>query len=248
MTLLRRRPVAPPPAVADAHRAALEAVSAAHRLHVPRSTVRRSAPAPGPRRTSPPGAPADDRQPWAAVPADHHGASSSGTTPARRPHDPPDAASGAVDAAGATSLACAFALDLTSWDEDNPDRRAAVLARYLPGVVDVERLGWDGRGRQRSETVIPGALHHLDATHVRVDVRVRVTPFVRLPGVAALHPVPEHEPTGGAVLSAAPAPVAPGWVACDSEWVRLRVPVACDGAGGLVVDLGAARRDGRGAC
>lgn len=152
------------------------------------------------------------------------------------------------DAAEATSLASAFALDLTSWDEENPGRRAAVLARYLPGVVDVDRLGWDGRGRQRSETVIPGAVHQVDASRVRVDVRVRVTPFVRLPGVVALHPVPEHEPTAGAVLSAAPAPIAPGWVACDSEWVRLSVPVTRAGSGGLVVDLGAAQQDRRGAC
>jgi hypothetical protein len=155
----------------------------------------------------------------------------------------------------ATWIACAFALDLTSWDEDNPQRRGDVLARYLPAVVDVDRLGWDGQGRQRSETAIPGEVTHVDESHVRVDVRVRVTPYVRQHGVAVLHPTPVHEPGGGAVYAAAPAPSAAGWIACDSEWVRLVIPVARNADGSLVIDLGSAESDAddtsrsrRGAC
>ena len=160
-----------------------------------------------------------------------------------------------ISAAEAVWIACAFALDLTSWDEDNPERRGDVLARYLPEVVDIDRLGWDGRGRQRSETAIPGEVTHVDESHVQVDVRVRVTPYVRQHGVAVLHPTPVHEPGVGAVYAAAPAPVAAGWIACDSEWVRLVIPVGRTATGGLVVDLGSAENDAddaprsrRGAC
>jgi hypothetical protein len=63
-----------------------------------------------------------------------------------------------------------------------------------------------------------------------------------------------HEPGGGAVYAAAPAPSAAGWIACDSEWVRLVIPVARN-AGSLVIDLGSAESDAddtsrsrRGAC
>lgn len=169
--------------------------------------------------------------------------------PEPEPHERP------ISAAEAVWIACAFALDLTSWDEDNPERRGDVLARYLPEVVDVDRLGWDGRGRQRSETAIPGEVTHVDESHVQVDVRVRVTPYVRQHGVAVLHPTPVHEPGVGAVYAAAPAPVAAGWIACDSEWVRLVIPVGRTATGGLVVDLGSAENDAdnaprsrRGAC
>lgn len=137
----------------------------------------------------------------------------------------------------AASLAAAFALDLASWDEDHPQRRAAVLARYLPDA-EVDQLWWDGTGRQRADTALPGRVDRLDETHVVVDVRVRVTPFVRVTAIVRpLHPPPEHSPTGGAVPAVAPAPEAPGWASCDSEWTRLRIPISRNEAGGLVVTL-----------
>jgi len=137
----------------------------------------------------------------------------------------------------AASLAAAFALDLASWDEDHPQRRAAVLARYLPDA-EVDQLWWDGTGRQRADTALPGRVDRLDDTHVVVDVRVRVTPFVRVTAIVRpLHPPPEHSPTGGAVPAVAPAPEAPGWASCDAEWTRLRIPISRNEAGGLVVTL-----------
>ncbi|MCF7552569.1 hypothetical protein [Pseudonocardia sp. WMMC193] len=164
----------------------------------------------------------------------------------------------AVENGEAIALAWAFALDLESWDEEHPERRAAVLARYLPGVRTAT-LGWDGLGRQRAETAVCGLVTRLDDTHVSVDVRVRVTPYVRVQQVVwPLHPPPEHVPDGRAVPAAAPSPVAPGWAACDSEWKRLRIPITRNRDGGLAVDLGQssdrsgatrqAGQDKRGAC
>lgn len=164
----------------------------------------------------------------------------------------------AVEDGEAIALAWAFALDLESWDEEHPERRTAVLARYLPGV-HTATLGWDGLGRQRAETAVCGLVTRIDDTHVSVDVRVRVTPYVRVQQVVwPLHPPPEHVPDGRAVPAAAPSPVAPGWAACDSEWKRLRIPIMRNRDGGLAVDLGQnsdrcgatrqAGQDERGAC
>ncbi|WP_214369794.1 hypothetical protein [Pseudonocardia sp. H11422] len=151
--------------------------------------------------------------------------------PELAPHERP------VEDSEAAALAWAFALDLESWDEDHPQRRAAVLARYLPHV-QTDRLGWDGTGRQRAETATAGRCTRIDDTHVKVDVRVRITPYVRVREVVwPLHPPPEHEPDGRAVPAAAPTPTAPGWAACDSEWKRLTIPITRNRAGGLVVDM-----------
>ncbi|WP_075303060.1 MULTISPECIES: hypothetical protein [unclassified Pseudonocardia] len=142
-----------------------------------------------------------------------------------------------IEDAEAAALAWAFALDLESWDEEHPQRRAAVLARYLPGV-QTDQLGWDGTGRQRAETATAWPIPRTDATRVTVDVRVRVTPYVRVDQIVwPLHAPPDHDPVGEAVPAAAPSPAAPGWAACDSEWKRLRIPLTRNRLGGLVIDL-----------
>lgn len=167
--------------------------------------------------------------------------------PEPAPHERP------IEDAEAAALAWAFALDLESWDEEHPQRRAAVLARYLPDV-QTDQLGWDGTGRQRAETATAGPVQRTDPTHVTVDLRVRVTPYVRVEQVVwPLHAPPDHEPAGEAVPAAAPSPVAPGWAACDSEWKRLRIPITRNQTGGLVIDLTGPRASGhrrthRGAC
>lgn len=164
-----------------------------------------------------------------------------GSWPTDRAHDPEPAPwDKPVDDSEAAALAWAFALDLESWDEEQPQRRAAVLARYLPDIP-TGHLGWDGTGRQRSETATTGTVHRIDATHVIVDIRLRITPYLRV--LPAPHPSlrrgPGHQPGGDTVPAAAPSPTALGWVPCASEWKRLRIPVTRDHAGRLVIDLSA---------
>jgi hypothetical protein len=136
----------------------------------------------------------------------------------------------------AASLAGAFAADYLSWDEAAQRRRGAVLAQYLPSDVvgSADLLGWSGKGRQRAEFSLPGAVRQDGDGRVVVDVRVRVTPYVKV-GVPA-EPAPAEELEVAGVPAVAPAPTARGWKSMDSYWVRLTVPVIYD-RGRLVVDV-----------
>ncbi|GAA4695069.1 hypothetical protein GCM10023215_35950 [Pseudonocardia yuanmonensis] len=134
--------------------------------------------------------------------------------------------------AEAAALAAAFAADYLSWDEDDPDRRAAVLGDYLADRRPV-RLGWSGHGRQRADFALPGLVRPDGEGRVLVDVRVRVTPYRRVPGGRA---GPGDDPDDGpAVPAAAPAPAARGWRGLPGRWVRIGVAVRVEGDR-LVVD------------
>jgi hypothetical protein len=136
----------------------------------------------------------------------------------------------------AAALAGAFAADYLSWDEASQRRRGQVLAQYLPSDVVgcADLLGWSGKGRQRAEFSLPGAVRPDGDGRVVVDVRVRVTPYAKV-GVPA-DPPPAEELEVAGVPAAAPAPTARGWKSLDSSWVRLTVPVIYD-RGRLVVDV-----------
>jgi hypothetical protein len=142
------------------------------------------------------------------------------------------------DPAEASALAGAFAADYLSWDQDNPDRRGQILAQYLPADLtgDASLLGWSGKGRQRSEFVLPGVVQPDGDERVMVDVRVRVTPFRQVgeTGQNSVANAGELEVAG--VPAVAPAPTARGWKGLDSHWVRLTVPVTRE-RGRLVVDI-----------
>lgn len=144
----------------------------------------------------------------------------------------------------AAALAGAFAADYLSWDEDDPARRGGALADHLAAPVgDPARLGWDGRGRQRAEVVLPGLVRADGDDRVLVDVRVRVTPFRQVDGVrdgadgdGSSADRPDDRPADVlGVPAAAPAPAGRGWRGCASYWVRLSVPVMRED-GRLVVD------------
>jgi hypothetical protein len=138
----------------------------------------------------------------------------------------------------AAALAGAFAADYLSWDEASPNRRGQVLMQYLPSDVvgtntSAALLGWSGKGRQRAEFSLPGAVHPDGDCRVVVDVRVRVTPY-RAVGQPA-EPAPAGELEVAGVPAVAPAPTARGWKSLDSYWVRMTVPIIRD-QGRLVVD------------
>ncbi|ALE85525.1 hypothetical protein [Pseudonocardia sp. HH130629-09] len=147
-----------------------------------------------------------------------------------------------VDPAEASALAGAFAADLLSWDEDDVDRRARVLADYLPATAADGLLGWTGTGRQRADLVLPGRVR-ADADRAVVDVRVRVVPYRRVDARGTAAPEPEPDDPIGAPAGA-PAPAARGWRGLAARWVRLEVAVALTDDG-LVVDAGPAAAPAR---
>ena len=133
----------------------------------------------------------------------------------------------------AGALAAAFAADYLSWDEDDPDLRARVLGEYLALRRPVQ-LGWSGQGRQRADFALPGLVRPDGDGRVLVDVRVRITPYRRVPGGRPAVPEDPVE-DGPTVPAAAPAPAARGWRGLSGRWVRLSVAVLALGDR-LVVD------------
>lgn len=172
--------------------------------------------------------------------ADPAGTAGSVTPPDPLPR-PVDSALGSPDSkptdpvphpAEAAALAAAFAADYLSWDEEDPDRRARVLGDYLADRRPVH-LGWSGHGRQRADFALPGLVRPDGVGRVLVDVRVRVTPYRRVPGG---RPGPADDlDDGPAVPAAAPAPAARGWRGLPGRWVRIGVAVRVEGDR-LVVD------------
>lgn len=142
----------------------------------------------------------------------------------------------------AAAFAARFAADYLSFDEDDPSSRAQVMRSYLADPR-AATLGWSGVGRQRADIVLPGrTLRTADGTVV-VEVTARVIPYLRDAATAPLaEPPPNLPPIPSSTVgpSCAPAPVAPGWVACPALWVRIAPPVRRADTGALVVDLGPA--------
>ena len=74
----------------------------------------------------------------------------------------------------AQSIAARFARAYLTFDEDEPDERARLLASVLPADADTT-MGWDGHGSQDVLAVQPGTVTHgkQDQARVRVDVLIR---------------------------------------------------------------------------
>ncbi|MFF6984259.1 conjugal transfer protein [Streptomyces sp. NPDC008343] len=121
----------------------------------------------------------------------------------------------------AQAVAGRFARLYLTWDDDDPDTRAAALAAVLPKDSDTA-MGWDGHGQQDVLAVQPGAV--VTATQgqarVRVDVLIRVT---------------EQEATPAAgKKKATPAKTADRWIGLDVPVVQTAGTVVVTGAPGMV--------------
>jgi hypothetical protein len=153
----------------------------------------------------------------------------------------------------AAAFAARFAADYLSWDEDEPERRAAALRQYLADPRSAV-LGWSGTGRQRAELVIPGRTVRFHGTVV-VEVTARVVLYERTspaptrlrdhrdPGPEPIDdpdwpPMGEPAPLLASGPASAPAPAAPGWGPGAGWWVPLAPPVRRHHDGRLVIDLG----------
>ncbi|MFF0561495.1 hypothetical protein [Streptomyces sp. NPDC004266] len=114
----------------------------------------------------------------------------------------------------AQAVAGRFARAYLSWDEKDPETRAAALAAVLPEGADT-KMGWDAKGKQDVLAVEPGTVTPAAQQQARVRVDVLVRP---------VDSAPPAKPGAAAV------PVLP------AHWVGLDVPVVQ--AGGRVVVTG----------
>ncbi|MGW4954555.1 conjugal transfer protein [Streptomyces parvulus] len=121
----------------------------------------------------------------------------------------------------AQAAAARFARAYLTWDEEDPDARAAALAALLPADSDTD-MGWDGRGRQDVLTVQPGAVTATTQgqARVRVDVLIHTTED-------------EGTPAKGK-KKATPAKTADRWIGLDVPVVRTAAGVVVTGSPGMV--------------
>jgi hypothetical protein len=152
----------------------------------------------------------------------------------------------AISKTAAVAIATRFTADVLSWDEDAPEIRAAALCAYSgnPGVGDnTAAAGWDGRGRQRVDLVLPPEqVRRLATGQIVVSLTARVVTYIR---TAAIWSDPAV--TGGGHASAvpgnavapaaAPSPDTPGWSAAPPYWVSVSTVVRRAEARHLAVDL-----------
>jgi hypothetical protein len=158
----------------------------------------------------------------------------------------PERGTPAVSKTAAVAIATRFTADVLSWDEDAPEARAAALGVYAGDPhdgINTAAAGWDGRGRQRVDLVLPPEqVRRLATGEIVVSLTARVVTYLR---TAAIWSDPTV--TGGGHASAvprdavapatAPSPDTPGWAAAPPFWVTLSTVVHRAEAGHLAVDL-----------
>jgi hypothetical protein len=139
----------------------------------------------------------------------------------------------------ATAFAGRFAADFQSFDEDEPSRRAEVL-RLLFADPRASTWGWSGEGRQRADAPLPGRIFRTSDTVVFVEVLVRATTYARTRPQPAPVDAPDPggvEPVGFVAPSSAPPESDLRWIATETNWLRMTVPVTRSADDGrLVVD------------
>jgi hypothetical protein len=145
----------------------------------------------------------------------------------------------------ASGFAARFAADYLSWDEEEPERRAAALSQYLADP-HAAVLGWSGSGRQRADLVIPGrTVRYQGAVVVEITARVVLYQRTGADGENTWDqalgddwpPMGESTPPLATTPSSAPAPTSSGWTPGAAWWVPLAPPVRRHHDGRLVIDL-----------
>jgi len=153
----------------------------------------------------------------------------------------------AVSKTAAAALATRFTADVLSWDEDAAEVRAAALGAYAGEPHDggnTAVAGWDGRGRQRVDLVLPPEeVLRLATGELVVSLTARVVTYMRTaavwsdPTVTGSGAHASAVPRDAVAPAAAPPPDTPGWAAAQAYWVTIWTVVHQTEAGHLTVEL-----------
>jgi hypothetical protein len=153
----------------------------------------------------------------------------------------------AVSKTAAVAIASRFTADVLSWNEDAPEVRTAALGAYTGdnnNGGNTAAAGWDGRGRQRVDLVLPPQeVLRLATGELLVSLTARVMTYVRTAAIwsdptmtgsgAQASAVPRH----AVASAAAPSPDTPGWAAAQAYWVTISTVIHRTEAGHLMVEL-----------
>ena len=159
----------------------------------------------------------------------------------------PERGTPAVSKTAAVAIATRFTADVLSWDEDAPEVRAAALRAYAGDPHDggnTAAAGWDGRGRQRVDLVLPPEeVLRLATGELVVSLTARVVTYFRTaaiwsdPTLTGSGAHASAVPRDAVAPAAAPSPDTPGWAAAQAYWVTISTVVHRTEAGHLVVEL-----------
>jgi hypothetical protein len=153
----------------------------------------------------------------------------------------------AISKTAAVAIATRFTADVLSWDEDAPEVRAAALGAYASSPHEggnTVAAGWDGRGRQRVDLVLPpDEVLRLATGELLVSLTARVVTYFRTatiwsdPTVTGSGAHASAVPRDTVAPAAAPPPDTPGWAAAQAYWVTISTVVHRTDGGDLVVGL-----------
>ena len=159
----------------------------------------------------------------------------------------PERRAPAVSKSAAVALATRFTADVLSWDEDAPEVRAAALRAYAghpDGGGNAAAAGWEGRGRQRVDLVLPPEeVLRLATGELVVSLTARVVTYFRTaavwsdPTLTGSGAYASAVPRDAVAPAAAPSPDTPGWAAAQAYWVTISTIVHRADAGHLMVEL-----------
>lgn len=129
----------------------------------------------------------------------------------------------AFPAAEAQAVAARWAHAYLHWDEDDPERRAVLLAADMAAGADAA-AGWDGNGRQSVLLVVPGEVTVTGEDRARVHVTLLVEPQE-----------PAAEPADEEEAEELPAGESgPRWMALEIPVTLAKERVVVAGSPGLV--------------
>lgn len=139
----------------------------------------------------------------------------------------PIAAAVTMDIAASQQAAARYVSDYLSF---LPGRGPAQLAALQSDVAETSGAAlsqWSGTGYLRVDSVLPGQVAAVDATHSVVSVAALVRTATPPKQTAA----EVATPAGAAITGADPGPVPTGWTDLGSRWIQLTVPVQLTGIG-----------------
>ena len=141
-----------------------------------------------------------------------------------------------MDIAASQQAAARYVSDYLSFLPGRGPAQLAALQNDVAGTSGAALAQWSGTGYLRVDSVLPGQVVPVDATHSVVSVAALVRTATPPPKQTAAEVA---TPAGAAVTGANPGPVPTGWTDLGSRWIQLTVPVQLTGIGVRVSGEGA---------
>ena len=139
-----------------------------------------------------------------------------------------------MNTAASQQAAARYVSDYLSFRPGGGSAQLAALENDAVAPAGAAVAQWTGTGYLRTDTVLPGEVTSVDATHATVAVAARIHLAAPPARDAASSTAAAAAPPG-----ADPGPIPAGWTDLGSRWIELTVPVQLSNAAVLVSSEGA---------